>query len=216
MRILSLLVVCSTLFMFLSCEEKSQFKSLLKDDKNIKYSNSDSIELTNLIRKVYEWHETNHFEDFPYEFKSVNDSIFIGIDWDKYKNNIEVFRKTNFFTSEFLNKHKLIATTLDSSIRTADVKWRNSNDGISLWETGADNWCGCQDNPEKYWKKMTIDSLIINKEVANFVWTWDKELTHTYKIEAFKEKGNWKINSLDGFKHFYTFEEYSKMMKNNN
>lgn len=216
MRVFSFLIIFLLIVSISGCKEDTEKNIIKKDSLIANQSKIDSVELINLVRQVYNWHMNNEIEDFPYEYEDGQDSIFIGIDWDKYRNNTEVFKKTNFFSIEFLNKHKEIAKNIDASIRKADLKWRNSNDGISLWETGADNWCGCQDYPDNYWKILTIDSLVIKKDNADFVWTWDKELSHTYRVKAKKENGKWKINSLNGFKYFYTTQEYDKMMKEDN
>lgn len=216
MRVFSFLIIFLLIVSISGCKEDTEKNIIKKDSLIANQSKIDSVELTNLVRQVYNWYMNNEIEDFPYKYEGERDSIFIGIDWDKYQNNTEVFKKTNFFSIEFLNKHKEIAKNIDSSIRKADLKWRNRNDGISLWETGADNWCGCQDYPDNYWTILTIDSLVINKDNADFVWTWDKDLSHTYRVKAKKENGKWKINSLHGFKYFLTSQEYNKMMKDDN
>ncbi|WP_417940983.1 hypothetical protein [Flavobacterium sp. RS13.1] len=213
MKILNLSFFYLAINLLISCAEKNEKTALVKERITVDHKNIDSIELTELVKEVYEWHNSKRLDDFPYKYDEKKDSIFIGIDWDKYKNNIQLFKQTNFFSTDFIKNHKSIAQTLDSSIRKADITWRNINDGIPLWETNADNWCGCQDYPEEYWKRLTIDSLTLNQGYANFIWTWDKDFPHSYKVTAKKEDGKWKINSLDGFKYFYTVEEYDKMMK---
>ncbi len=210
-----ILIFYSLIFISLvSCNEKAEKKIIAIENETSNQKEIDSIEITKLIRQVYEWHNTISIDDFPYKFNEEQDSIFVGIDWDKYQKNIELFKQTNYFTNEFLNKHKEIAKTLDSSIKKADIIYRNNKDGMSLWETGADNWCGCQDYDEKYWETITIDKLNINKSEANFNWSLDKYNSHSYKITAKVENGQWRINKLEGFKHFYSIEEYDKMMKN--
>ncbi len=213
MKISKLPIFCLLVILFVNCNGKTKEKTFLKEITTANQTSNDSIELTKLIRQVYEWHNTNLLEDFPYKYAEKQDSIFIGIDWIKYEENIQLFKQTNFFSSEFLKTHKNIAETLDTSIKKANITLRNSKDGISLWETGADNWCGCQDYPEKYWETLTIDSLIVNQENADFIWNWDKIHSHHYKVKAKKEDGKWKINSLNGFNYFYTIEDYDKMMK---
>jgi hypothetical protein len=202
-----IIFICLTSLLFINCSYNK------KKSENEKFINTDSIELTNLTRSVYKWHMTESLDDFPYKYDKEIDTIFVGIDWDKYNNNIKQFEQTNFFSNDFLKSHKTIAMILDTSIKKADIKWRNSNDGISLWETGADNWCGCQDYIDNYWNNITIDSLTIKENDAYFIWKLDKNNSHTYKISANKKDGNWKINSLEGFKHFYTIEDYDKMMR---
>jgi hypothetical protein len=209
-----ILLFCVLTFILLcSCNEKTEKKNIVLENEISNQKEIDSIEITKLTRQVYEWHNRISIEDFPYKFNEEHDSIFVGIDWKEYQKNIEVFKQTNYFSNEFLNKHKEIAKTLDSSIKKADIIWRNSNDGMSLWETGADNWCGCQDYNEKYWETITIDKLNINKSEANFNWSLDKYNSHSYKVTVKKENGRWKINKLDGFKYFYSIEEYDEMMK---
>lgn len=213
MKVLNLFIFYAAIIILVSCSEKSEKKLIANENIN-NTKNNDSIEITKLIREVYEWHETNDIDDFPYKYDEIQDTIFIGIDWKKYQVNIINFKEKNFFSNEFLKKHKEIASTIDSSIKKADIKWRNINDGIPLWETGANDWCGCQDYPDNYWKLLTIDSLNVKENFANFIWTWDKEYSHTYKVTVIKEGGKWKINSLDGFKNFYKIDDYDKMMKN--
>jgi hypothetical protein len=203
--------------MFLICCT-SQTRKKSNESERLYSVNIDSIELTKLTRQVYEWHMNNRINDFPYKFEVNQDSIFTGIDWEKYQNNIQLIENTGFFIRDFLKKHKTIAMTLDSSIKKADITWRNIYDGIPLWDTNADDWCGCQDYPDNYWDFLKIDSLTINTDYANFIWIWDQELkidSHTYKLTARKENGNWKINSLEGFNYYYSVEHYDKLMNEN-
>jgi hypothetical protein len=213
MKVSNLSIFCLIIILFVNCNGKTKEKVIVKEITTANQTSNDSIELTKLIREVYEWHNTEFLEDFPYKYAEKQDSIFIGIDWVKYHENIQIFKQTNFFSDEFLKTHKNVAKTLDLSIKKADIAWRNSNDGISLWDTNADNWCGSQDYTEKYWKTLTIDSLTVNQEKADFVWNWDKKHSHNYKVKAKKEDGKWKISSLNGFNHFYTLDNYNKMMK---
>jgi hypothetical protein len=184
----------------------------LKTELKTSSQNKDSIELTSLIRQAYEWHMTKSVADFPYKYDKQHDSIFTGIDWEEYQNNIQLFTRTNFFSRGFLQQHKNIALTLDSSIRKADISWRNINDGIPIWDSGADDWCNCQDYPDDYWKFLTIDSLIIKNDHGEFKWTWDKEYQGFYKVTVVKEDEKWKINSLEGFKSFGTVADFDKVM----
>lgn len=216
MKQLTIWTTMTLLFSYSGQDNKKSIESVkIKTEQKISNQNTDSIELTNLIRQVYEWHVTQKLNDFPYKFDEQQDSVFIGIDWDKYQSNIELFNQTDFFSRDFLLKHKNIALTLDSSITKADITWRNINDGIPLWDTNADDWCGCQDYPDNYWNFLTIDSLTIKDGYANFNWTWDKEIkddNHLYKVTAKKEDGKWKISLLGGFKYYFSVDYYDKII----
>ena len=73
----------------------------MKKSEQEKIINTDSIELTTLTRRVYKWHITESLDDFPYKYDKDQDTIFVGIDWSKYNDNIKLFKKTNFFVLLF-------------------------------------------------------------------------------------------------------------------
>ncbi|MCR8666244.1 hypothetical protein NO995_00980 [Aestuariibaculum sp. M13] len=193
--------------------------SLLLDDAKGENSiktivNTDSIQLTTLIRKAYEWHMDKYLPDFPYLDDTETDTIFTGIDWEVYNKNIELLKSTNYFTNEFLSHHKSIATTIDRSIKTASIEWRHKFD-ISIWDSEADDWCYCQDHPDNYWETLIIDQLNIENNFASFNLNWkmfDDYSSMEYKVTARKVDGLWKINSLEGYKAYKTFEDYEKIM----
>lgn len=176
----------------------------------------DSIELTQLVRHVYKWRLANELDDFPYEVDSKSPEIFIGIDWKIYDRNIRTLESTNFFSEEFFRTHRNIALSLDSSIRKADIEWRNFEDGIPLWSPDADDWCSCQDYPDDYWKILTITNLELEDQIASFNWTWDTGPTdypHYYPVTAKKENIKWKITWLNGFNNYQSAEYYDEIMK---
>jgi hypothetical protein len=201
---------------FLTFCKGSNNSNRLESQQTKNQLTNDSIELTALVRQVYKWHMTDRLIDFPYKYEKSSENIFTGIDWDAYDQNIEIFKKTNFFTDQFLSYHKTIALNLDSSIKKADIKWRDMNDGIPIWDTDADNWCGCQDYPDNYWEILTLSDIKIVNDSASFYWTWDKSpnfAPHKYKITALRKGDQWRINSLEGFNNFGTVEHYDRLMK---
>ncbi|MDX1828655.1 MAG: hypothetical protein R3342_03820 [Lutibacter sp.] len=204
----SILLTLSMAFL-VSCSNvnKKNAKSIEKE-KPSNSLNADSLKLTNLVREAYQWHMKKHLAEFPYKYEKESDSIFTGIDWDKYNQNMELFKKTNYFTNQFLEYHKSIALRMDKSIKKASVKWRNINDGITMWDSEAEDWCNCQDYPDKFWKTLLIDSLKIKNSFASFNLNWkipDKYESMNYKITARKEGRQWKINSLEGYTYYTSF-----------
>ena len=180
--------------------------------------NPDSIELTALVRNAYEWHVTkNPGYGFPLKIANPSDSLFTGIDWAAYKKDYAAFKETDFFSDDFMARHRAIAMTIDSSIRRASVEWRNSNDGIPLWYNGSDDWCNCQDNPDNYWQRLTLNNLKLSDNTAAFNWAWDEkdgiEPPFKYEMKAKKVNGAWKISYLEGFQNYGTVAYYNKIMK---
>ena len=201
----------ATTTLLMSCNSTG---SLKLTDKGIKkVDNSDSIELTTLVRSVYEWHETKYRRNgFPFKFKTPNDSIFTGVDWDAYAKEMEVFQTTNFFSNGFFTTHRILALSVDSSIKQASIEWRNMNNGIPLWDTGADDWCDCQDYPDEYWKIITLNNFIYNKDTVSFYWTWGHKNEMQYEMKAVKEDEKWRISYIQGFKFYVTVADYNKTM----
>jgi hypothetical protein len=184
--------------------------------------NSDSIQLTSLVRNLYKWHATKYSNrDFPLKFSNPSDSIFTGIDWNAYALHIETLKKTNFFSPDFFSNHRAIALSIDSSIKQAGIEWRNINDGIPLWDTDADEWCRCQDYPDNYWSIITLTDFKFGKDDVSFNWTWkgnaNKVPPNKYAAKAKRENGIWKISYLEGFcsKSYGTVSDYNKIMDPN-
>jgi len=177
---------------------------------------ADSAALTTLVRAVYRMHETNPQNDFPLKFNNPGDSIFTGIDWEAYSNSMAIYKKTNFFSEDFFAAHRRMVLSIDSTIKQATIEWRNSNDGIPVWATDADDWCECQDNPDNYWKTITLNGFNYNNDEVTFNWSWGKsggfEPNH-YLLKARKENGTWKISYMDGYKYYGTVADYQKIMR---
>lgn len=175
--------------------------STTKYSSNIR-SEDDSLELTQLIRNLYTWTNQSKLDDFPYLRDSLAPNIFTGIDWIKYDERFKELTYSNLFTQEFLDHHYAIAKNLDISISEADISERDWNDGIPTWNPDYNIWCGCQDNPDKYWEYLTIQDLKFQGDIALFNWTWDTMTTpypHHYKATAKWEDESWKIDYLSGF-----------------
>ena len=169
------------------------------------------------MRKAYAWHQKSLGYGFPLKFNPATDSLFTGIDWPAYHKEYDALKKTNFFADDFLARHRAIAMTIDSSVRQARAEWRNANDGIPLWYTDADDWCNCQDNPDNYWERLTLNNLKFSNNTATFNWRWDEKdgITppHTYAMKAKKVDGTWKISYLEGFQNYGTVAAYNKLMQ---
>lgn len=161
---------------------------------------TDSLQLTLLVQNMFEWHETYRLNDFPYKYDN-SDTIFVGIDWHAYNQLEKRFDSTQFFSNHFLQTHRSIATEIDSSIKQSSIEWRNILDGIPYWETGADNWCACQDYPDEYWKLISLHNIQIEGDSASFQWTWntdERDYPHHQAITAVLVNDQWRISSIQG------------------
>lgn len=197
--------------LLMSCSHSGNSTRYDHGDKQSMYT--DSVQLTALVRNVYEWHETKFKSNgYPYKFNTPTDSIFTGIDWDKYEKDMAVFRKTNFFSKDFFTTHKTIGLSIDSSIQQSAIEWRNMNDGIPIWDTEADDWCGCQDYPDDYWKLLTLNNFTYANGVMTFYWSWGNNNEKQYEMKARKEDGIWRISYIQGFTFYGTVADYNTII----
>jgi len=167
---------------------------------------------------MYEWHETKYQNHgFPFQFNSPSDSLFTGIDWNEYNKDYEAFQKTNYFSDEFLARHRQIAMSIDSSVRQASAEWRNAKDGVPIWDVNADVWCNCQDHSDNYWERLVISDFKYNNETVSFNWIWGIEEgvdpPMKYKMRARKLNNTWKVSYMEGFDSYGTVADYNKQIK---
>ncbi|GAB5556904.1 MAG: hypothetical protein SchgKO_11170 [Schleiferiaceae bacterium] len=168
--------------------------------------------LTQLVSSVLQWQQESENTDF---LLAVKDTLFTGINWDAYDSRREEMKATGFFSQGFLKHHLAIAKTLDSSIASADASWRNINDGIPIWHHNANDWCGCQDGPDRFGENVHLHLLTIDGDRAEFLWSWEESFSKHgpgQKMTAVLENGNWKIQSVQGFSLYGEFEEYQDVM----
>ncbi|MCC8425904.1 hypothetical protein [Mucilaginibacter sp. UR6-11] len=156
----------------------------------------DSAELTKLVRAMYKWYDTTpKVEGFAGTKKNPADTIYNGIDLAENSRAIEALTKTGFFAAEFLADYRAVAVRMDKELK----------DGSSLWIEGelptfnddVNEWCNCQDYPDRYWDKLTLTGIKYTTDAASFKWTWGDNFF--YNVKAKKENGTWKISYLQGF-----------------
>lgn len=194
----------------ISCGEAGSSKSsasadTIHSDKTVTIVASDkvdSLEITTLLRNMYRWYETkNTIGEFSPTTNTSKDTLYIGIDWKKHNNRLKQLKETGFFANDFLDNYQKIAVYIDSQLKDGSTQWYVGE--ISPFEPDANAWCNCQDNPEKYWEKLTIFDIHTSQELTTCKWTWGDDFS--YSVAVKKENGLWKIAYLDGF----DFKNYS-------
>ena len=168
---------------------------------------ADKAEHQKLLRQIYEWHET---ESIKSDFNPVADSVrvnYTGLDYAIPNARLSELRQTDFFTEEFLGNYHKIALTIDEKLKNNEIEWLVGD--LPPFGNDANPWCNCQDNPDKYWERITIDEVVFDKENATFVWTWGKwgEDDFKYHVKAVKENDIWKIKYMEGFDFNHTFND---------
>lgn len=158
----------------------------------------DSVQLTELVRNLYKWFETEKMA-LPLSFSpvenSVPDTVYHGIDLAENSKAIAKLRQTGFFTESFLADYRKIAVRMDKELRSRSVSWLVGD--MSPFGKGSNEWCNCQDYPDNYWDIIKLVDIRISKDKAGFKWTWGDNLY--YAVRAKREARLWKISYLEGF-----------------
>jgi hypothetical protein len=156
----------------------------------------DTTGLTYFVRNVYKWIETKSSKfDFEPTTGQGQDSLYIGIDWNKHKKRLKELEETNFFTTDFLNNYNRIAKTIDNELKTGKEKWFVGE--LESYGNDANPWCDCQDNPDNYWITMKILKVQRENNDIRFSWSWDNNPHYT--VIATKINNSWRIKYLQGF-----------------
>ena len=197
-----LLISFSLLFLIAFQSSNAAF---FKNKKDSFYFKNDKQEIETLVKKLYEWVETKNSNNDFNPLANKKGDKYIGLDLNSHKKRLEELKKTNFFSQQFLDNYNKIALRIDSNLKTKKIEWFEGE--LPPFGSDSNPWCNCQDNPENFWKTMTINHLKIENDKASFDWTWSWKGDFKYKMKTIKENGAWKIASLEGF----DFNEFTKI-----
>lgn len=157
----------------------------------------DSTQIVNLLKQVYAWHDKNQ-SNLPDFDVIVKDSFQTAINYDSFNRTFAAIKKTNFFSSSFINNYKKIADKINYRLINANPKYLNE---INFSYQDQDPWTYFQDDAGQYWKIFKISNVIISPDKASLYWrvrigTWSSD---KYAVRFEKENGIWKVSYLEGF-----------------
>ena len=188
------LLTLFSIFILFACT--TAVKTAVEEEKQVSTSSKpDEEDLLKLTRNLYEWHETKNSKSDFNPISDDNDSAYIGLDLEMHKKSISELKQTGFFASEFIDNYNKIALSIDADLKNKKMEWLVGD--MPPFGNDANPWCNCQDNPDNYWKTLTITDLEIENNVATFNWTWGNDFE--YKVKAIKAGDEWKITYLQGF-----------------
>jgi hypothetical protein len=178
-------------------------------EKKATTSANDIEQIQNLIRQVLNWADTKKSIDLLPVLADSRDSLYIGFDLDKHKQNLDKLQKTNFFATEFIENYNQIILNLDKGLRNDNNKqWLVGDLPTFNFSSGVNPWTLSQDipyddpNPFDY-----VEIKWVNIGSGELIWKWGKPELITepswkdfeYKFRVVKENDRWKISYLQGF-----------------
>ena len=158
--------------------------------------------LEELVRNLYEWYETEGMKAYDFDvLPDQSEEKYVKLNIQEHKRRLDQLKKTQFFSTEFLDNYNKIALEIDKDLRNGTIEYFVGE--LPSYGNGASPWCNCQDVPsEEYWKTLHIEKLMIDDYEAFFIWTHGNNFK--YEMKAVLEDGSWKIAYMEGF----DFEEF--------
>lgn len=195
---------------FISCNQDGQ---TTKTTENIKVTqeSKDKEEIQSLIRQVLAWSNSKNSIDLFPNLSNNKDSIYVGFDVNKHKENLEKLRETNFFATEFIDNYNHIILTIDRKLKNKEYdEWHVGDLPTFIFASDVDPWCLCHDIPydkPSPWDFLEIEIISLDNNKGELDWTWGKLELNTdlswkefkYRFRVSKENNKWKIAYLKGF-----------------
>jgi hypothetical protein len=211
MKLLTLIIG----FIFLGCtQKKNSDNSTVQQTDSLKTvtTSNDKEEIKNLIRNVLSWSESKKTSiDLLPVLTDSKDSVYIGFDLKKHKENLDKLEKTNFFAKEFIENYNQIILTLDKKLRNKEYnEWLVGELPTFIFANDVDPWTSCQDVPydePSPWNFVEIKEINLNDKNGEIEWKWGKLKPDTdpswkefsYRFKVVKENNEWKVSYLQGF-----------------
>ena len=169
----------------------------------------DKTEIQTLIRSVLTWADSEKAIDLLPVVTDENDSIYIGFDLEKHRENLDKLEETGMFSQEFIGNYNQIILMLDKKLRTNDFEggpWLVGYLPPFNFAGDVDPWCLCQDVPYDTpppWEFVEVEPL--NDQTYRWKWGRLNEGTDpswkqfSYKFKVTKEESKWRVSYLEGF-----------------
>lgn len=159
-------------------------------------------ELTQLVRKTMGW--TALKDNFTLLPTTEKDSVYTGFDLAKHADNLKILKDSGFFSKGFIDNYDNIIKELNRKIQSKEFATWNVGDLQPFsFANDADPWCNCQDDPAEFNTPLNVGIISLDDNSGKFFYYYgDKESDangYSYKFNAVKENGTWKISSMEGF-----------------
>ena len=184
-------------------------KTTFAPEEKVSNSENDKLQIQKVIRQVLNWANSENSIDLLPAIADSKDSVYIGFDLDKHKENLNKLRDTKFFATAFINNYNQIISTFDKGLKNGKYEqWQVNEMPPFSFASDVNPWTLCQDipydNPNPF---DCVEVIMLNIENGEAIWKWGKTELITesswkdfeYKFGAVKEDDHWKISYLEGF-----------------
>nr|WP_322626096.1 hypothetical protein [uncultured Flavobacterium sp.] len=158
--------------------------------------------LAQLVNKTLDWTALpDNFTLLPVVEK---DSVYIGFDLVEHAENLKVLKHTGYFSKEFIDNYDNIIKELDRKTKSNEFGIWQANDLPPFsFANDVNPWCNCQDDPGELNAPLKVGVISLDGDSGKFFYYYgNKEAdanNYSYKFNAVKENGVWKISYMEGF-----------------
>jgi len=202
---LSVLIIGLT---FSSCNQKNKTVTTTENKlENLETSDKskDKEEIQNLIRQALNWADSKKCIDLLPVITDSKDSVYIGFNFDKHKQNLEKLKSTGFFSTEFIDNYNQIILTLDNGLRNGNYeKWLVGDLPTFIFANDYSPWWSGQESFSI--EKSEIELIKLDKDKGEFYFTCGDKVAGCEGMENYKmrfsvirENDKWKISYMEGF-----------------
>ena len=235
MKIITLVTILLGLLLFGCHEAENKKNSVVKEKGSASLEDKKQIQV--LIRQALHWADSKNSINLLPVVTDSKDSVYIGVNLDQHKQNLDKLRATNFFSTGFIDNYNRMVLAIDAGMKSGKYEQWLVGDGPTIvFVSGVNAWCSCQDVPydnPNPWDNIEISIVKQDKTNVEAVWRWGKlelmvdpgELKadpgmlatnpvvkewkdFSYKVLVTKETGKWKIAYLQGFDFKKGTKEY--------
>jgi hypothetical protein len=166
---------------------------------------STEKQVENLIKQVLIWADSDNSINLLPVLTDSKDSIYIGFDLEKHRENLNKLEATDFFTLEFIENYNQIILALDKGLRTGEYDvWLVGSLPTFIFANDYSPWWNGQ---ERFLiEKGIIEQINSDNNNGEFYFICgDKQNgcegleNYKMKFSVIKKDNKWKISYLQGF-----------------
>lgn len=184
--------------LFFGCNQEDTKTTSVLEQKTLSQID-DKEQIYNLIRHVFSWADSQSSITLVPVLSDSKNSVYIGLDLEKHKQNLVKLHQTNFFATEFIQNYNQIILTLDKGLRSKKYdQWLVGNLPTFSFANGWNPWCCAQGDCLE--EAFQIEIIKLDSSAGEFIYKREKDSSwRDFIFRIKKENGNWKISYLQGF-----------------
>lgn len=198
-NILTFLIV--TVFSISSCVNAQNKHKTEQQTENIEVTvvQKDKEEMRKLIQQALIWSESKGSIDLLPVLTDSKDSIYIGFDMEKLKENLYKLKVADFFSAEFIENYNQIILTLDRKLRNKEyIEWLVGDLPPFKFANDIVPWCLCHGFSSEQFGDVEI--IYLTDKTGDLKWRWEEGSDWVnFRFKVVKENNKWKISYMEGF-----------------